>query len=672
MKKFVLLLACFSLFSIGSGHAQSLRNAQAQYPVKQLRSLNTELLRGAGAGTADKVYSFEHGVQLPASITLPTGNLLPTKGTFPQQGNGRPLHNIQVDPSNPMNVHAVVTGNLDLTKADTVTSGGRVIWGSRRVFYTFSSDGGVTWKAPVTLGTVKSGYADLQLLNRNGTYVPVIAAHELLAANSANLSCLIWLEKGAPGDGKFAECKAGRHPAYDQNPKDPTIDLLWPVIAISSDNKKVYMVASIQSDTGQLEFGSFSFSTAYDTATWNGWTALPGAGDPNNANAGWATGGDYRIRVAANGNVGILWKNTDIGGASGTGVADEGLYFAESTDGGKTWPTTLQAIVPLGTPQTIGTTQATLAPTTCADFWYDGSSPKFYWMAYFEDYSSNDPKSVTYFPSTSTFFFWNPSVSANALDIASTGLTGTLDSMKYVVHALNETPYIDQQGPPLNQATIGRTSDSNHFALFFQTFANDDSVMVKTDTQYMFGSIYKMETNDAGLSWSLSSPFLSNAGVALKNKIDYRYPQISDWNPITGNKPVYHVLFSADSAPGQLGTTGAGGDPTFSVISYGHATYAPGAGAVRGGAATSSLSIQNYPNPSASSTTITYSVASESNALLTIEDMLGRPVATLVNGRVGAGEHQVVFNASELSAGIYRYTLRVGTESVTKSMSILK
>ena len=164
--------------------------------------------------------------------------------------------------------------------------------------------------------------------------------------------------------------------------------------------------------------------------------ALPGGGDlVNMPYAGWTTGGDYMMRIASDGRIGVLWKNMDIGGASGTGTADMGLYFVESTDGGKTWPATLQALVPIGNPQTIGSGTATLSPTSSFDFWYDGTLPKFFWMAYFADYSSNNDASWTYYPTTSTFFFWNPATMTSALDIATLGLTNPIDSLPMVFHS---------------------------------------------------------------------------------------------------------------------------------------------------------------------------------------------------------------------------------------------
>lgn len=81
---------------------------------------------------------------------------------------------------------------------------------------------------------------------------------------------------------------------------------------------------------------------------------------------------------------------------------------------------------------------------------------------------------------------------------------------------------------------------------------------------------------------------------------------------------------------------------------------------------------QNYPNPFNPSTVISYQLAENSEVKLKVFDMLGREVATLVNERVQAGEHQVSFDASTLSSGIYIYQLKTGEFSSTRKMLLIK
>ncbi|HCT51713.1 MAG TPA: glycoside hydrolase, partial [Balneola sp.] len=82
---------------------------------------------------------------------------------------------------------------------------------------------------------------------------------------------------------------------------------------------------------------------------------------------------------------------------------------------------------------------------------------------------------------------------------------------------------------------------------------------------------------------------------------------------------------------------------------------------------------QNYPNPFNPSTTISYTLDSSTNVSLSVYDITGRKVATLVNGRQTAGAQEVRFDASSLASGVYIYRLETATgASLTKKMVLIK
>ncbi|MBN8544804.1 MAG: choice-of-anchor J domain-containing protein [Ignavibacteria bacterium] len=62
---------------------------------------------------------------------------------------------------------------------------------------------------------------------------------------------------------------------------------------------------------------------------------------------------------------------------------------------------------------------------------------------------------------------------------------------------------------------------------------------------------------------------------------------------------------------------------------------------------------QNYPNPFNPSTKISFSLASDAKVTLSVFNVLGQEVATLVNGNISAGVHSVNFDASALVSGLY-------------------
>jgi hypothetical protein len=69
---------------------------------------------------------------------------------------------------------------------------------------------------------------------------------------------------------------------------------------------------------------------------------------------------------------------------------------------------------------------------------------------------------------------------------------------------------------------------------------------------------------------------------------------------------------------------------------------------------------QNYPNPFNPSTTVKYELPTSSTVKLSVFDMLGREVIVLVSERQEAGIHEVKFDASGLSSGMYFYRLQAG------------
>lgn len=81
---------------------------------------------------------------------------------------------------------------------------------------------------------------------------------------------------------------------------------------------------------------------------------------------------------------------------------------------------------------------------------------------------------------------------------------------------------------------------------------------------------------------------------------------------------------------------------------------------------------QNYPNPFNPVTTVDFELPHPTHVQLNVYDMLGRRVATLVDGFKESGFHSTVFDASALSSGVYIYTLRTESAEIHRKMTLIK
>lgn len=82
---------------------------------------------------------------------------------------------------------------------------------------------------------------------------------------------------------------------------------------------------------------------------------------------------------------------------------------------------------------------------------------------------------------------------------------------------------------------------------------------------------------------------------------------------------------------------------------------------------------QNYPNPFNPTKTIQFTIPVADKITLKAYNTLGEEVRTLIDGEiVEAGNHKIIFNASDLSSGVYIYRLQSSTKVISKKLVLLK
>ncbi|KAA3614829.1 MAG: T9SS C-terminal target domain-containing protein [Calditrichaeota bacterium] len=81
---------------------------------------------------------------------------------------------------------------------------------------------------------------------------------------------------------------------------------------------------------------------------------------------------------------------------------------------------------------------------------------------------------------------------------------------------------------------------------------------------------------------------------------------------------------------------------------------------------------QNYPNPFNPTTSISYQLPNAGEVELSVFDMLGRKIETLVNSFQDAGIYSINFDGSNLASGLYFYQLKTGKQIETRKMLLVK
>lgn len=82
--------------------------------------------------------------------------------------------------------------------------------------------------------------------------------------------------------------------------------------------------------------------------------------------------------------------------------------------------------------------------------------------------------------------------------------------------------------------------------------------------------------------------------------------------------------------------------------------------------------LQNYPNPFNPSTTIPFSLSERNRVTVSVYDLSGRSVATLMDGEMTGGSHSLVFDASGLASGMYMYEVKAGSRVAREKMLLLR
>ena len=195
-----------------------------------------------------------------------------------------------------------------------------------------------------------------------------------------------------------------------------------------------------------------------------------------------------------------------------------------------------------------------------------------------------------------------------------------------------------------------------------------------TGNGFMSNDLYLSTSGNGGDTWSSPKQITDTPGLSE------RFPTLAKPLISTGNanEYEYHLVYMEDEVAGSwLHVQSDSGNAQWVYMTGTEAiVITPPPIGVEDGNVVSAKSFeleQNYPNPFNPETRIDFALDTKSEVNLTIFNVLGQEVATLVNNEVkAAGNHNVTWNASDVASGVYFYKLTAGDLSLTKKMVLLK
>jgi hypothetical protein len=206
----------------------------------------------------------------------------------------------------------------------------------------------------------------------------------------------------------------------------------------------------------------------------------------------------------------------------------------------------------------------------------------------------------------------------------------------------------------------GRSSITSVILFISSTFKDGDEVAVRSVNGTVIGSAVCSKgqaaiviTGDDPITPDVIEGALENEALSIEvwsavDQSGHSFIPSSTVDPVTNEeRSATRVLFNA----GTIGIVNGTAPKTVPV---------------------SHMLAQNYPNPFNPSTSIRFAVSEQSTVKLTVYDLLGRVVATLVNRVMAPGTYSVDWNAKSEPSGVYFYKLEAGSFTEMKKMIVLK
>ena len=315
---------------------------------------------------------------------------------------------------------------------------------------------------------------------------------------------------------------------------------------------------------------------------------------------------------------------------------------------------TLTATNACGSNQVVKTNYITVNQPTCnppvADFVGSPTSGNAPLTVSFTDQSTNNPTAWSWdFGDGGTSTAQNPTYTYNAAGTYTVTLTASNSCGSDQVVKLD---YITvTSGPVTGEGFIlSRNPD----------FSTDDRVFDRSETLYMKVWTDQVDYNNLKKAeWELKDPNKRKVKRKLTNNFDNTYTASYQLSNLPSNATTWKWKAKVeDNKKNKY-------NPSTTITVTGGAARFAGTDGI-------DSDLNNQPNPFNPTTVITFRLKQAQHVTLTVYNVLGQEVTTLVDEFRPAGEYSVEWNASSMSSGVYLYRLKTDDGVITRKMLLLK
>jgi len=577
---------------------------------------NNVFLNGSELGSVKEDYSPQKINPNNSIKTLKTNSYvvyyipLGTANYYDVQSNATP-NEIWQDPLNPLYVHAAVMVQPNAG-------------GTRYVNYLLSMNRGLTWDNFGNVAEAQSGFPSIDGLS-NGI---AIITMQTTAGGLSTERSQVFVDLG-PGYATFRRFDPGLVNGNSQ---------IWGRILATGNitNPVKYILANSSNVTDNSS--TTTGSSLIFPGTFSPWI-----------NYGSATAEQYCFALAEDGRIGNAFISKE--------VYNQGdVKFRESKDGGLTWSsvaTIFDANIQADSLGAFrGISMVYLRNSPCVTFEVAHITP------YYMTAPGMYPRKPSY------IYFWSPAVNG--------GTARRIAGPENVPFYPNTGPEASYGGyTPLCRPAIGKANSPSSTRLFIAMNAATSITSADSNVYY---ATYFIVSYYLGNNWGI--PERITPLIPLK---DYRYVSISQTNSTNdaGDRWIVQMIVQADDFAGSFAPNlppGPGDFISMRVEIYG--TSEDNTVNIKDDDITSKESFslkENYPNPFNPATTIKFEIHNANRITLEVFNVNGQKVATLIkNELISPGIKEVTFDGSDLSSGIYFYTLSAGEYKDTRRMLLIK